>query len=143
MTISRSSPYIAALDYGERRVGVALAHNLAALPSPHSTLLNDDQFWPNLMDLIEREQVGVLVVGLPRGMDGQETAQTKIARDFAAELQSKCDLPVHMQDEAVTSVQAESELKASGKGYNKATVDAYAATIILQDYLESLKESQK
>jgi putative Holliday junction resolvase len=137
-----NTPYIAALDFGAKRVGVALAHSESALPSPHSTLANDDNFWENLQQLIETEQVGTLVVGLPRGLDGQETAQTAVARAFAAELAHKTGLPVHLQDEAGTSVQAEAELRGSKKGYNKGQVDALAAAIILQDYLVSNKEGR-
>lgn len=154
MTIDSSRPYIAALDVGGKRIGVALAHRQAALPSPHSTLINDEHFWDNLSALIEKEQVGELVVGLPRGLDGQETAQTSSVRVFMDELERRVDLPTHWQDEAVTSIQAKDELRQARKehtgynpkkgytlqgGYNKGLVDAQAAAIILQDYLNSME----
>lgn len=139
--MTNNSPYIAALDVGERRIGVALAHTEARLPSPHATLLNDDGLWDNLKRLIEDEQVGRLVVGLPRGLDGHETAQTATVRGFVANLKQHFDLPVFWQDEAGTSLLAEAELIRRGKGYNKGQVDALAATIILQDYLSSTEES--
>jgi putative Holliday junction resolvase len=72
---------------------------------------------------------------LPRGLDGQETTQTKIVEAFIYQLKSKIDLPIHIQDEAVTSKQAEAELQARGQGYNKEDIDALAATYILQDWL--------
>lgn len=133
-------PCILALDVGGRRIGVALARADIGLASPHTTLINDDQIWDNLRQLIQAEQVGQLVVGLPRGLDGQETAQTATVRDFAAQLQKEINLPFEWQDEAVTSVQAESELRQKGTRYNKEAVDAQAAAIILQDYLDNHKE---
>jgi putative holliday junction resolvase len=126
-----------ALDFGAKRIGVALAHHAVGLPLPHSTITNDDHLWDNLQRLIDDEQVGVIVVGLPRGLDGQETAQTQAARDFANEVGRRTGLPVSLQDEAGTSVQAEAELLASRKEYNKSAVDAQAAAIILADYVSA------
>ena len=75
------------------------------------------------------------MVGLPRGLDGQRTAQTEEVEAFARGLGERFGLPVHMQDEAVTSKQAEAELEARGKPYGKGDIDALAATYILQDWL--------
>lgn len=130
-----NSSQLAGLDVGERRIGVALARPVAALARPFTTLLNDETIWEQLERLIAREHISGFVVGLPRGLDGQETAQTAVTRTFADQLRTKFKLPVHLQDEAGTSVQAEDELRAGGKGYNKAMIDAQAAAIILQDFL--------
>jgi len=82
------------------------------------------------------------VVGLPRGMQGQHTAQTAEAEAFAKSLRAQSGLPVHMQDEAVTSKQAEDELKGRGKPYGKGDIDALAATYILQDWLASQEKGR-
>ncbi|MDB5185929.1 MAG: putative Holliday junction resolvase [Candidatus Saccharibacteria bacterium] len=134
---------VLALDVGERRIGVAVASLFARLPHPLVTLDNNDTFWNKLGQLITTEQVSVLVVGLPRGMSGQETAQTAYARDFARELESRVNLPVHLQDEALTSRQAEAELIATKKPYSKGDIDALAATYILSDFLGEYKGDDK
>lgn len=124
-----------ALDYGGRRIGLAVATAGARLPRPLTTLLNDDTFWPRLQAILDTEAVGTIVVGLPRSLGGDDTAQTTRAREFAERLREVTGKPVVLQDEAVTSRQAEAELLARGKPYSKGDVDALAATYILEDYL--------
>lgn len=92
-------------------------------------------YWQQLEHLIIEHQVDELVVGLPRSLDGGETDQTKAARFFAVEL-ATFKLPIHLQDEAGTSELARERIgkKLTAKGQ----IDAEAAAIILQDYLDSL-----
>jgi putative transcription antitermination factor YqgF len=104
-------------------------------------LARDDGFFPALQDIIEAESVATLVVGLPRGLDGQHTGQTRDTEVFKAELSRHCDLPVHMQDEAVTSKRAEAELEARGKPYERGDIDALAAVYILEDFLAGQRET--
>lgn len=134
---SSRSTHIVALDVGSKRIGVALASTVARLPHPHATLHNDQELWVNLQQLCHQEQVGVIVIGLPRGLDGQETAQTAYSREFADELSHHLgqSVMVVLQDEAVTSAQAIAELAAAKKNYVRGDVDALAATYILEDYL--------
>ncbi len=91
-----------------------------------------------LQTICTERAVSQLVAGLPRGLDGQETAQTAYARNFAEAISQQLQLPVYYQDEAVTSRQAEAELQARGKPYAKGDIDALAATYILEDYLAVL-----
>jgi len=122
---------------GSKRIGVATASLIARLPHPLTTLANDGDFYESLKEIINQEDVGTLVVGLPRGLQGQETDQTREIEIFVKELKQEISLPIHMQDEAVTSEHAEAELKARGKPYSKGDVDALAATYILDDWLAS------
>lgn len=131
---------IIALDIGERRIGVARASLEANIPEPLVTLPNNDDFPEVLSKLITEHGVSQIIIGLPRGLDGQETAQTKYVRLFANSL--KLSIPVRFQDEAGTSVAAREILQASTNSYNKGDVDAMAATIILNDYLLELKDKQ-
>lgn len=128
-------PTVIALDVGEKRIGVARATTEARMPEPLTTLANDDKFDSELTKIIDKMDVQGFVVGLPRGLDGQETAQTEYVRQFIADHPLITD-PI-FQDEAVTSLQAEEILRASGKPYEKGDIDAGAAAIILQDYLET------
>ncbi|MDB5182464.1 MAG: Holliday junction resolvase YqgF [Candidatus Saccharibacteria bacterium] len=132
------------LDVGDRRVGVAIASLEARMASPLLTIdrqVSDDIFL-EISELLKKHDAEVVVVGLPRDMEGRETAQTRSARDFAATLEKSCGLPVHMQDEAATSIAAEETLKELGKPYQKGDIDKYAAAIILDDWLANAVQTE-
>lgn len=132
---------VAALDVGERRIGVAIASYIARIAAPHDTIdRSTTDAHEYIKQLIESESVDTLVVGLPRGLDGQETDQTRLIREFARELSDQINIPIVLQDEAVTSAQAEDRLKRRGKPYSKGEIDAEAAAIILEDYLKTAVE---
>lgn len=124
-----------ALDVGTVRIGVAVASADAQIPRPLLTLANGENFIEQLQQLIDNENIGRLVVGLPRGLSGQDTPQTVYVREFIENLQTAVDLPLSFQDEALSSTRAKQELEARGKLYQKGDVDALAATYILEDYL--------
>lgn len=130
-----SGQTILALDVGSACIGMAVATTQAKLAHPAGTLQHDDSTMQRLREMCERERVGHVVIGLPRGLSGQETAQTATVRAFGAALASEIGIPISWQDEAVTSAQAEAELKARGRAYAKEEIDALAATYILEDYL--------
>lgn len=127
---------ILSLDVGERRVGVAIASLVARLPRPLTTLDNTEDIWQDIAKLIVDEDASTLVVGLPRNLSGDETAQTKYVRDFAAKIEG---IEIIFQDEALTSQKAETELAGRGKPFAKGDIDALAATYILEDYLATHK----
>lgn len=135
-----SNSYTAALDVGERRIGVAVANNTTKFATPLATLQHDENFVELLGSLIKEHDIGILVVGMPRGMDGQETAQTRYTQRFADKIKASLQVPVYMQDEAGTSAQAKQELDTKGKPYDKEAVDALAATYILQDFMDTRLE---
>jgi putative Holliday junction resolvase len=128
---------ILGIDVGERRIGIAMANTIARLPRPLTTLYNNASFWDKLMELIRQEDVAHIVVGLPRGLQGQDTAQTDVVRAFVEDLKQHVSVPVSLQDEALTSRQAEAELNARKKRLTKEDIDALAATYILDDYLRA------
>lgn len=128
---------ILALDVGAQRIGVATANVIARIASPLVTIPNNESIAKTIQRLIAENDVEMLVIGLPRGLDGQETAQTRTVRDFVSSLQQTIgDFPMQFQDEALTSRKAEEELEARGKPYQKGDIDALAATYILDDYLQ-------
>jgi len=126
-----------ALDVGDKRIGVALASAQTRLPHPLTTLDNNEHIMSHLRALITEHQVVAMVVGLPRGLDGQHTAQTRVVELFGQELKKHIDLPFYWQDEAGTSRLAEEELTARGKSFDKRDIDALAATYILDDFLQT------
>jgi len=125
------------LDVGERRIGVAIADTVGRLAAPLATLDVDGTEIVRLQRLLLEHNANGFVVGLPRNMSGQETAQTKAIQWFVLRRLKGFELPLHYQDESLTSVTAEEQLKQRKKPYTKADIDALAATTILQDYMEA------
>lgn len=123
---------ILGIDYGAARVGLATAAAGSTLSTPHGTVA------PNAVDaVIAGLEPQVIVIGLPRSLDGEDTAQTDEVRRFAGNLKVGAAMVV-FQDEAGTSSVATDRLKAGGRPYRREDIDAEAAAIILQDYLDGL-----
>jgi putative Holliday junction resolvase len=131
---------ILGLDVGEARIGVALANSVARLASPYTTLANTDSVLEQIHGIIKQEAVGLIVVGLPRNLSGEDTSQTRYCRNFGERLAPFAE--VTFQDEALTSHKAEAELKMRGKVYDKGDIDSLAATYILEDYLNDKRNIQ-
>jgi putative Holliday junction resolvase len=122
-----------ALDVGEARVGVALANTIARLPSPLVILQNEPGIFEKLQEIAESEKVETVIVGLPRNMKGEETAQSHISRQFGERLEELCGFPVIFVDESLSTKRAEEyarQLKRTGKH-----LDDIAACFILEEYL--------
>jgi putative Holliday junction resolvase len=132
---------ILALDVGGRRVGMAMADAEVRFAHPFDTVEYTAEIFEQIEKIVQDHNVKTIVVGLPRGLDGQRTMQTDSIEKFALELKQSLDVPVVLQDEALTSVKAESELQAKLKHgvYNKSDVDSLAATYILEDYIAENK----
>lgn len=141
---------ILGLDVGVRRIGVAWGDDEVRLAAPLEPIVNDGEALDKLAKLIIRMGVSTVVVGLPRNNDGMETQQSKYSRQFADDLvdtliaQEVNDVDIVMQDESLTSIEAEDMLKRDKRHYNDrmlrdGTLDSQAAVIILTDYLEELR----
>lgn len=127
---------VLALDVGDVRIGVARANRVARIAEPLVTLAaQDETVLASIAELTRQHEVDTIVVGLPRDMRGEETAQTQKVYDFADKLKTTVSIPIVFQDESLTSVKAEESLKSAKKGYTKEDVDALAAAFILEDYL--------
>lgn len=125
---------VLALDVGTKHIGVAVADTLIPIASPLTTIHVDGNEVNAVRQLASDKSAKLIVVGYPRNQAGEATEQTAYAEAFADKLRDFAD--VAYQDESLTSVMAEGRLKASGKPYQKSDIDAEAAAIILQDYLE-------
>lgn len=128
------------VDYGERRIGLARAEaGEPALPWQTLVLHNTSEAVAAVAATAQAiEGLSAVVVGLPRNLDGDDTAQTTKVRTFAANLAEQLTVEVVLQDEATTSSLAKKRLEARGKSFQAADIDAEAAAIILQDYLDNL-----
>lgn len=125
-----------ALDVGERRIGAAVGDSAVRVAVPLDTIDVDSKEVEKIANLVLRERVDTIVVGYPRNQAGEPTAQTAFVEAFTAKLQDIAPEIVY-QDESLTSVLAEQRLKEYKKPYTKADIDALAAAIILQDYMET------
>jgi len=130
------SDSLVCLDVGEKRIGIAVADSKIKIAVPFDTVEVDGDEIVAIAEIIIRERADILVIGYPRNQSGEPTAQTKFVEDFAARL-SEIDAKIEFQDESLTSVIAEQQLISYKKSYTKADIDAQAAAIILQDFLES------
>ena len=130
-----SKSYVA-LDVGEKRIGVALARDDIKIAMAYDTLNVDGGEVQAIAEIIVREKADVLVVGYPRNQAGEPTKQTEFVERFIEQLRDIVSKIV-FQDESLTSVKAEEILNARNQLYAKGEVDALAASLILQDYLET------
>ncbi len=130
---------ILAVDLGKARTGLAICDENEVLASPAGVIpeWNRDRLARRIAQEAESRAARMIVVGLPRNMDGSEGTSAQEARSFAESLRSLVPVPVVMQDERGTTITAHSYLNDTntrGKK-RKAVVDAVAATVILQDFL--------
>ena len=127
-----------ALDVGSRRIGVAVSTDgiKIAQTLPHIDAGEGREF-DSIIAVIEEYRIGRVVVGFPRNQSGATTDQTAAVEKFVAQLAQRTDIPIVYQDESLTSLAAEERLKMSKQPYSKGEVDSMAASLILQDYLES------
>lgn len=140
------------LDVGERRIGLAISDASGTLARPvgvvsirvldHAAVDAVIAAWTSHME--SDEVIDGVVVGWPRRLDGSPNALTPRVEAFAARLHERTGYQVHLQDERLTSVEAESRLARREKDWRarKARLDAAAAAIILQDYLDTRAAAQ-
>jgi putative holliday junction resolvase len=130
---------VMALDVGERRVGVALSDLSQTLASPYTTLQAHPQavLFQKIQQLIIKEDVVALVVGLPISLNGHEGPQAQRIRQFIEAIESLITIPLHTCDERYTTAEAQRMMIEAGlrPEQRKAKIDEVAASIILQDYL--------
>ena len=131
---------IIGLDVGTKRIGVARADSSTRIAVPVGFIPVDGSEWAELEEIAALNNTNLFVLGMPRSNEGNETQQSLYVRNFAKTLVGNIPgAKVRFQDESLTSVEAERRLKARKKNYMKGDIDAEAAAIILQDFLEDLK----
>ena len=133
---------ILGVDFGRRRAGVAVSDALWLLAHARETLhyRQRRELLERLGAMIASENIGLIVVGLPRHLSGDESDMAAQVRDFAAALEAQTRLPVITWDERLSSRQAERILAEQNrsKRRDKGAIDEVAAVLILQSYLDSL-----
>ncbi len=128
---------VLSLDVGTKRIGMAVADSGVRIARPLGWLEVDGSEIAEIVKACALYQPSVIVVGYPRNQSGEPTQQTQIVEAFCERLKRAEVPPLVFQDESLTSVMAETRLKAVNKPYNKGDIDAVAAALILTDYVES------
>lgn len=123
------------------RIGVALSDPLGVIASPHSIITRQGDTEADIqaiLDIIGKSGAEHVVVGLPLSMDGTEGEQAAKTRGFAAELGKRTAIPVTYQDERLSTQEARRMVRENRKMSSRERIDAQAAALILQDYLNAL-----
>ena len=135
------------IDYGDARTGIAISDLLCSIAGSTTVIHSrrDEKTIAEIQKLIAAYDVGELVVGLPKNMDGTEGPRAELCRAFADQLRQATGLPVAMWDERRTTVEAHNILSAHNYHGQKRknTVDAVAATLILEGYLTFLNRQDE
>lgn len=134
---------ILSVDYGDKRTGIAVCDKFEMLASPVCVITkwNIDSLANKIIDVAKEKRAEEIVVGLPKNMDGSEGFRADACKELGEKLKSLTEIPVNFWDERLTTVSAHkilSENNVRGKK-RKAVVDAVAADIILQDYIDFRK----
>ena len=134
---------IMGVDYGDARTGIAISDLLCSIVGTTTVIhsRNQEKTLSAIEELVKNHDVGQIVMGLPKNMDGSEGPRAELCREFAQSLEKRTGLPVALWDERRTTVEAHNIL--SQHNYHgkkrKDTVDAVAASLILEGYLNSIK----
>ena len=133
-----------AIDYGERRIGVAISDPLMLTAQGLPNIDNDENKFSKIRKLIQDESVSLIVVGMPKNMDGSMGPIAQRVQAFVGELKKHVDVPIEYWDERFSTLQAQRHLISLDKSRRKRKnlVDRISAQIILQGYLDFLKKDE-
>jgi putative Holliday junction resolvase len=137
---------ILGIDFGERRIGLALSDPLGIIAQPFLTFdtqKNGDIF-KKIEELIEEKGIEEIVLGMPRNMDGTIGEKGKVVQEFSQMLSNRVQIPIIFRDERLSSVESLRILRDAGAKLHKykKSVDKLSAALILQGYLDSLKRKE-
>lgn len=127
-----------AIDYGTKRTGLAICDSGETIASPLTVIQGQKELLKKIAEVVENENVEAVVLGLPLNMTGTESAQTRLVFKFAEQLKDYLHIPVHFQDERLSSFSAEEKLTSAKftRGKKRKRLDAVAAAEILEAFLE-------
>jgi putative Holliday junction resolvase len=133
------------IDYGDKRVGIAVSDELQSLAHAYRTLQADSQLFSEIRKIVQCEKIGLIIVGLPKNMDGSLGPSAAKAQSFASRLETElASTKILLWDERLTTVEAQKALHLAGKRtrHSRKIIDQVAAQILLQSYLDSLQWAQ-
>ncbi len=141
-----NSKRVLGIDYGSRRIGLSTSDPLGILATPYGFLQNDATLWTRLKEIVEGESIERIVVGMPLTLRGESGQKAKEVECFIEELRSKTGIAVIPRDERFTTTMAQRTVrqmnrKKKNRNAKDGTLDSMAAAILLQEYLDSNKNS--
>jgi len=127
-----------AIDYGDKRTGLAICDHAETIASPLAVIQGQKDLLKRIADVVETENVEAIVMGLPLNMDDSQGPQVKLVFKFADQLKERLSIPIHFQDERLSTFSAEEKLAAADftRGKKRKRLDAIAAAEILEAFLE-------
>lgn len=135
---------VIALDHGSKRVGIAIGDPLGVIAQPLEFIPAEplDAFFTRLKLILTEKEVGQIIVGMPRNMDGSYGPAAEKVRTFVEQLKEQVTLPIRLWDERLTTAQAQRVLLEGNvrRKDRKQRVDKMAAAILLQSYLDSISD---
>lgn len=132
---------ILALDYGEKRIGAAVSDPLGLLAHPLPYIANTPRAISEIVALLREYDIAELVLGLPKSLNGQESAKSSEVRAFADKLRTETMIPIHFRDERMSTVAVTKHLISVDvkRKARKEIVDSQAAAFVLQGYMDEKK----
>ncbi len=127
-----------AIDYGTKRTGLAICDAAEIIASPLAIIQGQKELLKKIAEVVKAENVEAVVLGLPLNMNGSKGFQTKLVLRFAEQLKEHLNVPIHFQDERLSSFSAEEKLASAEftRGKRRKRLDAIAAAEILEAFLE-------
>ena len=137
---------ILCIDFGKKKIGLAISNKLQSIATPIDTLIRDKNFYEKIIKIIKEYEVGAILVGLPLNENGSLNKISQFIVDITKNmdfnlLDSKINIPIHFWDENYSSFEA--EILTKGILKKKQKIDKYAAKIILEDFLRENKPNEK
>ncbi|MBI3578804.1 MAG: Holliday junction resolvase RuvX [Ignavibacteriales bacterium] len=134
------------IDYGSKRIGISVSDPLQIIAQALETIPNNPRTFETITEIVQREEVGSVVVGMPLNLKGEKAQKAQEVMEFIKQLQKTIDIEILTWDERFTSSLAHDTLLRMGtkkkeRQTNKGRVDSMAAAIMLQSFLDSRKRS--
>ena len=140
--LTDNSERILAIDYGEKRIGIAISDPLKIFAIPLTTISNDKNFWNNFLKIFEKYNITEIILGYPLKEDGTKSSITLKVEEFENKLKNKIKLPIKLVDERYSSSIAAEQIiesvKSKKKRRDKSLIDKNAAAVILSDFLNNI-----
>ncbi len=133
--------YILGLDIGSKRIGAALASVIAKLPQPIEMIEMSEGATSEIKRIINREDITLVVVGVPRSLQGEETSQSATIRQFADRLAENIETPLTYVDESLSSKRSDELMKAAS--FKNASRDSLAACFILEEFFATMDRTEQ
>ena len=131
---------ILAIDVGDKKIGLAIGDTETRMAFIRPALLVNDwlEAWPQLLALLQQEQIAIIVVGWPLNTDGTPGSQTDRVQQFIDQLETRTTIPLLKRDERQTSVAVQREQQAVGRQLPRGAEDSLAAQLLLETYLTEI-----